>query len=194
MKIIGLTGGIGSGKTTVATMFGALGIPVYVADEAAKRLMNTSDAIRNEICKLLGKEAYEGNTLNRAWIAQQVFQDTALLEQLNQIIHPAVGADFKAWTQSLDAPYCIKEAAILFESGAYKQCDAVVVVTAPKETRLARVLKRDDTDEASIKARMAHQLSDAERVARADFVIENLDLEATKTQVEALHRKLLKMP
>tara|TARA_B100001146_G_scaffold224895_1_gene244794 strand:- start:10696 stop:11295 length:600 start_codon:yes stop_codon:yes gene_type:complete len=194
IKIIGLTGGIGSGKTTVAKMFEALEIPIYVADEAAKQLVNSSASLRKAIVGLLGANAYKNETLDRSWVAQEVFNDAEKLQQLNAIIHPAVAKDFNAWVAKQQGPYCMKEAAILFESGADKNCDAIIVVTAPESVRIARVVERDGSDEAAVRARMKHQLSDAERVSKADYVIENLHLEETKKQVEAVHRMLIKMP
>ena len=160
MKVIGLTGGIGSGKTTVAGFFKELGAPVYIADDAGKNLMITSPKVKTSIIKLLGPLAYEGKVPNRKFIASKVFGDPPKLEALNGIIHPAVAKDFEQWKAKQTAPYIIYEAAILFESGGYKKCDAVILVTAPLEKRFARLQTRDQSSSEEIEARMLHQWSD----------------------------------
>src|SRR5690554_4707355 len=143
MKIIGLTGGIGSGKTTVAIMFAELGIPVYNSDVEAKILTNTSEAIRKELILLLGDETYKNGKLDRKFLADKIFNDRVLLQKVNAIIHPKVAEHFKNWVANQSAPYVIKEAAILFESGSNVQCDLVILVTASKKERIRRVMDRD---------------------------------------------------
>lgn len=192
MKIVGLTGGIGSGKTTVAGFFKELGIPVYIADEAGKHLMKTSEAVRSHIIALLGEEAYIGDSPNRKYIAARVFTSAEKLEKLNQIIHPAVALDFENWKQEKTAPYIIYEAAILFESGGYKKCDVVILVTAPLEKRIERLQKRDQSSAEEIRARMDHQWTDDQKRKYADFEIINSDLSFLKEQVKNLHEILLK--
>jgi dephospho-CoA kinase len=190
MKIIGLTGGIGSGKTTVAHMFSELGVPIYIADVEAKRLTNTSKVIRRQLIKLLGEKAYTETGLDRKYVANKIFNDSALLQKVNKIIHPKVAAHFRKWLLKQKAAYVIKEAAILFENGSYKDCDMVLLVTAPKAIRIARVKDRDDTTKADIKQRMKNQWSDEEKQKRADIVIENIDLQTTRKTVKTIHRSL----
>ena len=191
MKIIGLTGGIGSGKTTVAAMFADLGIPIYIADQRARELTNTSDQIILGIKQLLGEQAYVDGRLDRTYVAEQVFKDKELLDALNAIIHPEVGRDFSDWCKQQQGPYVIKEAAILFESGSYVGCDRVILVTADIEKRIERIIRRDGTDREHILARMSNQWSDERKLELADFVIQNNELALTRTQVEHIHKQLL---
>lgn len=191
MKIIGLTGGIGSGKTTVAKMFAALGVPVYYADDEAKKLMNTSPIIRESLISLLGEETYKNGDLDRKFMADKIFNDKVLLEKANAIIHPRVAEHFQTWVADQDHSYVLKEAAILFESGSYKQCDQVIMVTAPKETRLLRVMKRDNASREEVEARMKNQWDDSKKIELADFILQNDQISDTQKQVEALHRQLM---
>lgn len=192
MRIIGLTGGIGSGKTTVAGFFKELGIPVYIADDAGKRLMKTSVRVKEQIIELLGSGAYKGDSPNTEYIASRVFSSAEELQQLNMIIHPAVALDFKSWLEAQTAPYVIYEAAILFESGGYKKCDEVILVTAPFEKRIARLKTRDNSSEADIEARIQHQWSDEKKRKLANHEIKNAELSSTREQVRNLHEILLK--
>ena len=189
--IVGLTGGIGSGKTTVANFFEKLGIPVYIADNEAKRLMATSPEIRSEVIQLLGSEAYTIEGLNRKYIANKVFKNKELLNELNAIVHPRVANHFMHWYKQQDSPYVIKEAAILFENGGYKECDFMVVVTAPIATRIERLKKRDQSTEEEIEDRMKAQWSDAKKISLSDFSIENVFLDDTKQKVERIHNHIL---
>ena len=191
MKTVGLTGGIGSGKTTIATMFNELGIPIYIADIEAKKLTNSSEEIKAELLKILGDKAYDEDGLNRKYVADQIFNDAELLKKVNKVIHPQVTKHFKNWAKQQSEAYCIKEAAILFENGGYKECDYTILVTAPKETRIDRILKRDDITEAEIKSRMDNQWPDEKKIELADFVIENTDIDATKEQVIKVHEYLI---
>tara|TARA_B100000795_G_scaffold168785_1_gene127180 strand:- start:17395 stop:17976 length:582 start_codon:yes stop_codon:yes gene_type:complete len=191
MKIVGLTGGIGSGKSTIAKLFYAKGIPVYIADVEAKNILSTSAQVKSKVIALLGEQAYNNAKPNRDFIAQKIFNDTTLLAQMNAIIHPKVASHFKKWVQKQTAFYCIKEAAILFENGGFKQCDATILVTAPKQVRIDRVLARDTTSIATIKARMQHQWDDKKKIPMASYVIENIALETTTIQVEEIHNLLL---
>ncbi|MGB8375513.1 MAG: dephospho-CoA kinase [Salegentibacter sp.] len=192
MKVVGLTGGIGSGKTTVANFFRELGVPVYIADDAGKRLMNSSEEIKKAIIALLGPESYKKNEPDRKFIASQVFSNKEKLEALNAIIHPAVEADFKEWRSKQRAGYVIYEAAILFEKGGYKKCDLNILVTAPMEERISRIQKRDRSNVKEITARMNNQWSDEKKRELADFTIENKNLNQTKEQVRTLHQIILK--
>lgn len=191
MKVIGLTGGMGSGKTTVANFFKELGIPVYIADEAAKSLMNTSAEVKSQIIGLLGEKAYPDGVLDRKYVADKVFNSAEKLEKLNSIVHPAVATDFENWKNSQNSPYVIYEAAILFEKGGDKKCDAVILVTAPYEERIKRIKSRDKSSEEDIQARMKHQWSDSKKRKLADFEIKNLNLQKTREQVRKLHEIIL---
>jgi dephospho-CoA kinase len=190
MKVVGLTGGIGSGKTTVAKMFEDLGVPVYIADIEAKNLSNRSKIIKRKIIELLGEKAYRENELNRLFVANKIFNDANLLEAVNKIIHPKVAAHFKKWLAKQNSTYCIKEAAILFENGGYKKCDLTILVTAPIEVRIDRVIKRDKTSRESILERISNQWSDEEKKKLADIIIENIDLSTTKKEVIRIHNSL----
>ena len=191
VKVIGLTGGIGSGKTTVAKLFKELGIAVYIADKEAKLLMKSSIKIKQKIITLLGKNAYRDRLPNKKFIAEQVFNNTPLLNELNAIIHPELAIHFKAWIKKQTGTYIIKEAAILFESGAYKTCDKIILITAPEALRIERVLQRDTTTKEAILARIKHQLSDNEKIKNAHFVINNINLEDTKKEVFKIHNTIL---
>lgn len=190
--VVGLTGGIGSGKTTVAGFFKEKGIPVYIADDAGKRLLETSAEIRGEVMTLIGSEAYTGNVPNRKHIASVVFNDSEKLEALNKIIHPAVAEDFEDWKSKQDSVYIIYEAAILFEAGGYKKCDFNILVTANKKEKLKRLQQRDNSSIEEIEARMAKQWSDDQKKKLADFEIENHDLALTRSRVDELNDILLK--
>ena len=190
-KIIGLTGGIGSGKTTVANMFFELGVPVYIADVEAKKLMNRSKIIKRKLVKLFGDDAYIDNELNKPFVSQKIFSNKDLLEKMNTIVHPKVTTHFKRWIAKQTAPYVIKEAAILFENNNYLQCDAIILVVADKETRIQRVIKRDNTSKAKVKVIMDNQWSDEKKMGLSQFVIKNVTLSNTRKEVENIHKKIL---
>lgn len=192
MKIIGLTGGIGSGKTTVSNMFKDLGIPVYIADVEAKKLMNNSKVIRRKLIELFGNQAYENNVLNRAYIASKIFNDDSYLNKMNAIIHPSVALHFKKWLKKQTSKYVIKEAAIIFEHNMQSQYDSIITVIANKDKRIDRILKRDNTTREKILAIIKHQLSDEEKAKLSDFVIINDELEHTREQVLKTHNSILK--
>lgn len=191
-KIIGLTGGIGSGKTTVANMFSKLGVPLYIADVEAKKLMNRSKVIKRKLLKLFGDKAYIDGKLNKAFIAQKIFNNKELLEKMNAIVHPKVASHFKRWLAKQSDPYVIKEAAILFENGSYLSCDAVILVIADEDVRIQRVMKRDNTTKAKVKAIINNQWSDRKKKELSQFVINNSTLADTKKEVEKIHKKILK--
>ncbi|GAA4302870.1 dephospho-CoA kinase [Aestuariibaculum suncheonense] len=191
MKVVGLTGGIGSGKTTVAKAFEALGIPVYIADLEAKKLMVTSEVIKTKLVELFGEEVYLDNELNKPFIANIIFNDKTYLQKMNAIVHPEVHKHFDAWKLKQKAPYVIKEVAILFENGGNKQCDLVITVTAPLELRIERLLKRDNTTKEKIEAIMKNQWSDEDKIALSDFVVNNVNLEKTKAQVVRIHEQIV---
>lgn len=192
MKIVGLTGGIGSGKSTVAGFFKELGVPVYIADTEAKRITNTSKIVRRKITALLGEKSYDSNGLNRPFVADKIFNDKALLNQVNNIIHPKVKQHFARWVKKQKGHYCIKEAAILFENGSYTECDYIILVTAPEPIKVERLLKRDKTTRKEIQSRMDNQWPDARKIPFASFIIENINLEDTKRQVKRIHNRILK--
>lgn len=182
-KIIGLTGGIGSGKTTIANHFKAAGVPVYIADDEARIIMDSVEII--EVVKsTFGSEIFDNAILNRQKLAQIVFSDPEKLSQLNSIIHPAVKKHFDNWVlDHEDAPFVIYEAAILFESGSYKNCDKIISVIAPIESRIERVILRDNTTRQNVLNRINAQWSDEQRISKSDFVIENVDSEIAKSKV-----------
>ncbi|RZK10998.1 MAG: dephospho-CoA kinase [Flavobacterium sp.] len=192
-KIIGLTGGIGSGKTTVARHFEKLGVPVYIADTEAKNIMDfpeTIHSIKNEF----GDIIFEDGILLREKLAKIVFDNPEKLQKLNGIIHPLVKKHFQEWIESNEASnFVIKETAILFESGSYIDCDKIIAVVAPLDVRIKRVLERDDSDYESVMKRVRNQWTDEMRIAKSDFIIENIDLENTINQVNILYKELKNM-
>ena len=193
MITVGLTGGIGSGKSTVAEMFRELGVPVYDSDEEAKHLMATSEDIKQQIVALFGKEAYLDEELNRKHIASKVFSDRGKLEELNSIIHPAVRTHFIEWRKGQTAPYVVQESALIFESGIQSMYDFVVLVTAPLDIRIKRVMERDDVAMEKVQDRIENQMGDHEKISLADFMVENVDLETTRKKVTELHNTLSKL-
>ncbi len=192
MKIIGLTGGIGSGKTTVTKMFKGLGIPVYIADIEAKKLTNSSDIIQKKIIDVLGEKAYVNGKLNNKYVAELIFNDVNLLKKINNIIHPKVAEHFNKWAIEQDAPYIIKETAILYENDGYKSCDFTILITAPLDVRIDRVLKRDSITKDEILDRIKNQWTDNEKRKFANFIIENIHLDTTLKTVKRIHLNLLK--
>lgn len=192
---IGVTGGIGSGKTTVCRIFETLGIPIYYADDRAKAIMIENKELIKTIKKIFGKEAYhKDGTLNRTHIAGIAFANKGKLALLNAAVHPAVAEDGKNWhRKQRRVPYTVKEAALLFEAGSYKQLDYVITVTAPEEIRIQRVINRDKTTKKQVKARIDKQMPEEEKVKLSDFVIDNDGEQALIPQVVAIHRKLLEL-
>lgn len=191
-KIIGLTGGIGSGKTTIANYFKSFGIPVYIADDEARKIMQSAQ-ILEAIKKVFGETVFENDKLNREELAKIVFNSPEKLEKLNKIVHPAVKKHFEHWLlQHTAAPYVIYEGAILFESGSYKNCDLVITVTAPVESRIQRVVERDKTTRELVLKRINAQWTDEQRISKSDFVIENTSIETTKLEVVKI-LKILKI-
>lgn len=184
---IGITGGIGSGKSTICRAFSVLGVAVYDSDSRARRLMHTNPEVVAAILKLFGDNAYIQGVLNRSYIAEQVFHQPDLREKLNHIVHPAVAKDFDTWAECQQGHYVIEEAAILFESGAYRNMDAVVTVSTPEEQRIRRTCLRDNTDEQSVRQRIAAQMSEEERIDRADYVIVSDDRTPVLPQILKLH-------
>lgn len=189
-KVIGLTGGIGSGKTTVLKMFQKKGAAIYVADVEAKKLMTENEELKKEIIDLLGKSSYKNNQLNRKFIAKQVFENSEKLKKLNALVHPKVRQDFLSFLKKTTVDILVYEAAILFESGANTYCDFVVTVTANEEQRIQRVILRDKIDRNSVIRRIKNQISDEEKIKKSDFVIYNNNLFDTQKQVEEIMQKI----
>ncbi len=194
---VGITGGMGSGKTTVCKMFEALGIPVYNSDERAKHLMNHEHFLIDQIKKYFGEEAYRDGTLNRKLLADRVFNDKSLLTQLNALVHPVVFRDTERWLKEQvekKVPYTLREAALLVETGSYKMLDKLIVVTAPVSKRMERITKRDNVSKTDIQARMNNQLEESEKIKLADYVITNdKDIAHLEAQVIKIHHELLKL-
>lgn len=187
MKIVGLTGGIGSGKSTAARMFADLGVPVYNSDLEAKQLMHTSINVKEQIINLLGKDTYVNNVLNREYIAQKVFADASLLKRLNNIVHPAVRKHFLEWTKKQKTPYVIQESAIIFENENQDFYDYIILVTAPLEVKIDRILKRDNTTREKILSRMDNQWTDEKKEKMSDFKLINEDIVKLRLKIKEIH-------
>ena len=191
MLLVGLTGGIGSGKSTAAKIFKLLGIPVYIADVEAKRLINTNEQIRSAFIERYGSDIYlpEG-TINKAKLGNIIFTQKEELQFVNATVHPIVKKDFKEWAARQDAPYVIEEAAILFESGSHKVMDVVITVTAPEHERIMRVRKRDNLTEEQIKSRINNQFPEEDKIRLSDFVIHNDDNKLIIPQIIEIDKKI----
>lgn len=193
MKKVGITGGIGSGKSLVSRIFHVLGVPVYDADSRARWLTNNSPAVVSAVKALLGEDAYVNGQLNRPKVASLVFPNPDLLTQLNHIVHPAVGADFTQWCIEQEYPYVLKEAALMFESGSHRSLDSVIHVTAPQELRIRRVLSRDPhRTEEEVRNIIARQMSPEDMAAKSDFQIVNDESTMLIPQVLDLHAAFTK--
>jgi dephospho-CoA kinase len=192
MLRIGLTGGIGSGKSTVARIFEVLGIPVYDADSASKKLMTENKDLKKGIKNGFGEEAYANGILNRKYLAEQVFNDPGKMALLNSLVHPATIKDAEEWMKKQKTPYLIKEAALIFESGSQKQLDFVIGVKAPMALRLQRIIQRDHVSVTQVKARMDMQMDEAIKMRLCKYVIVNDEQQLLIPQVLELHEKFLK--
>jgi len=191
MYNVGLTGGIGSGKTLVGNIFSTFGIPVFCADEKAKELYDTNEIVRTELIKLLGSDIYIENKLQRKRMAQKIFSNPELLQKVNNLVHPILCEQFLQFSAQQQSPYVLLEAAILFESKLDKQMQKIITVTASETTRLKRVAQRDKTSEEAIRERMRHQWTDEQRAAVADFIITNDEQQALLPQIIKIHEQLL---
>ncbi len=190
-KIIGLTGGIGSGKSTLARYIAAKGIPVYIADDEAKKVLNQPETVQ-AILATFGDFVKNETGIDKLKLAQLVFESPEKLQQLNAIIHPKVKDHFEQWLQQHKADaIVVKEAAILFESGSYKNCDKVILIVAPEKIRIQRVVHRDATNEADVKSRIKNQWNDQQRMALSDYVVTNESLEDAKEQLDKILKELL---
>ncbi len=192
MKIIGLTGGIGSGKTTIAKMFEKLGVPVYYADDEAKKLMNSNRKIHKELVQVFGEEAFKDGELNRAFIANVIFNDENKLNRINAIVHPEVERHFKKWVSNKSSKYVIQENALIFESGAQDRFDKIITITAPIHVRINRVKNRDSVSKEKVLERMHNQLDDSYKIKNSFFSINNIDLEASRREVNRINEFLIK--
>src|SRR6187399_601950 len=188
---VGLTGGIGSGKSTVAQIFEVLGIPVYYADIAAKRIMNEDEELRSAITNIFGEQAYANKILNRKYISSIVFSDPAKLQQLNALVHPATKKDGEAWMQQQTSPYAIHEAALIFEAKVSDRLEIVIGVSSPIELRIKRAMDRDKVSREEVLKRMDHQLDEDVKMSKCDLVLINDDQQLLIPQVLDLHEKLI---
>ncbi|MEO6733074.1 MAG: dephospho-CoA kinase [Ferruginibacter sp.] len=190
---VGLTGGMGSGKSVIAAIFELLGIPVYYADDAAKRLMNQESTLKTQLIEKFGPAIYQEGILNRQYLSSMVFNNEEQLAVLNSIVHPATIKDGEEWMQLQTTSYAVKEAALIFESGAHKHLDYVVGVYAPEPLRMLRVIKRNHISREDVKARMEKQMDDAIKMRLCDYVITNDEQELVIPQVIKLHETFLAM-
>ena len=194
MTTVGLTGGIGSGKTTIANLLATeFAIPIYIADTKAKELIAQDTHLQQEIKALLGEEAFVEGKYNTAFVASIVFSTPEKLQALNQLIHPYVQQDFARWREEQHSPYVIKESAILFESGSYKDCDYIITVTAPLEERIRRVMLRDKIDRKTVEKRIKNQWNDENRIKLSTFVVDNRDFGRNLDKIQTIHCKIMEM-
>ena len=192
MTKVGVTGGIGSGKTLICQVFEKLGAPVFYADEEAKRLLNDDPQVRDAVIEYFGREIYDDQGIKKALLASKIFNSREALRKINNIVHPAVRRLFLKWTEARESvfPYAIEEAALLFESGFYKDLDFNILVYAPEELRIERVMQRDNTNREHIKARMKHQMKDEEKIPGVEAVIYNDDSQMVIPQILDIHKQL----
>ena len=191
---VGLTGGIGSGKTTIANLFATeFAIPIYIADTKAKELIAQDTHLQQEIKVLLGEDAFVEGKYNTAFVASIVFSTPEKLQALNQLIHPYVQQDFARWREEQHSPYVIKESAILFESGSYKDCDYIITVTAPLEERIRRVMLRDKIDRKTVEKRIKNQWNDENRIKLSTFILDNGDFGRNLDKIQTIHCKIMEM-
>lgn len=193
MIIIGLTGGIGSGKSTIAKMFEKLGIPIYFSDDEAKRIMTTSSIVKNKLKQEFGDESYINDQLNRPYISNIVFHNKKALLKLNAIVHPMVKNHFKKWVELQNTPYIIQEHPLLFENNSQKDYDAIIFVSAPIDLRLSRTVSRDNSTIKKVVARMKNQMDDQFKIENSDFIIQNINLAWSEVQVFLVHKEILKL-
>ena len=191
MKHYALTGGIGSGKSTVLKLFNELGVPNFAADDSAKKAMEQDASIQQQIVKIFGEASYIKGKLNRSFIAQKVFGNQEKLQQLNAVVHPAARAAYVNWQQKQDAPYTIYEFPLVFELGEQDRFDGVILVVSPESLRIQRVKKRDNISENAIGKRIIHQWTDEQKQPLADMVIHNDIMDETVSQVHKLHLQLM---
>ncbi|MFO7573882.1 MAG: dephospho-CoA kinase [Bacteroidales bacterium] len=189
---VGVSGGIGSGKSSVCKVFGTLGIPVFEADEEARKITESDEGVKKSLCEIAGTDLYISGSLDRKLLASLIFNNRSMLKEVNRLVHPMVFQAFGEWAGKQDAPYVIMEAAILFESGAYNLVDKTIVVTAPDEERLERVSSRSGMTISEVSERMRNQHSQDELAGRADYVIKNGDKDLILPAIIEIHKDLLK--
>ena len=190
MKKIAVTGGIGSGKSTVCNVFEQLGFPVFYSDIEAKNILNENNIVKTQIIDLLGEEAYQNNELNRTYIASKIFNDPSLKEKMNSIVHPAVRLAFENWAAIQKSNIVFNEAAILFETGAYRNFDSTILVTSPENLKIKRIIARDKCTEQEAKLRIKNQWADDEKIKLADFVVKNDESEPLLKQIQDLLKNI----
>lgn len=193
MKHYALTGGIGSGKSTVLTLFSELGVPTFAADDSAKMAMEQDVDIKAKITALFGEASYAKGKLNRPFIAEQVFDNKEKLQQLNALVHPAARAAYSNWQQAQDAPYTVYEFPLVFELGEQERFDGVILVISPEASRIQRVENRDGVTEEAIRKRMMHQWTDEQKQPLTDMLIHNNSIDETADQVHKLHLQLMRV-
>ena len=191
MIVLGITGGIGSGKTTVCDMFSSIGVPVYNADIEAKKIMESSEDVKSKICLKFGDKAYVGGNLNKNFISEKIFKDKSLLKEINNIVHPEVYLHFTEWQSSQKSLYVVKEVAILFELKTENEFNFILTVTSPEETRIQRIIKRDGKSKELVRSIIDNQLKDSEKIRKSDFVIVNICMEKTLKNVYDIHEKII---
>lgn len=190
---VGITGGIGAGKSFVCKRFAAMGFPVFDCDKESKLLMNTHQVVRFRLTELLGQECYQNDTLNRAFVAEKIFNNPTLKQQVEAIVHPVVAEQFSQWASEQNAPIVLVESAILYESGFDKQVDKVIVVDANTETRIERTMKRDACSKEQAEQRINAQMSNQEKIKKADYIIQNNPGSDINSQLFELMKKLYKL-
>ena len=188
---LGITGGIGSGKTSVCRVFNILGIPVFSADQEAREIMETEDGIIRRVNSITGRDLYSGGSLDRKELATLIFNDPALLKKVNSLVHPVVIDHFLRWEKLQSSHYVIMEAAILFESGASKYVDKIAVIIAPPEERLERVIQRSNFTKEQVLERMRNQMEDEERIKLSDYVINNSENDMIIPEILKIHEDIL---
>ncbi|MBK9391076.1 MAG: dephospho-CoA kinase [Bacteroidetes bacterium] len=193
VRKLGITGGIGSGKTTVGRVFNVLGIPVFSADAEAREVMDIDTSVILRINTIAGKNLYESGSLDRAELARLIFNNTRLLEKVNTLVHPVVFSRFREWEKKQDSSYVIMEAAILFESGAFKTMDRIITVIAPMEQRVNRVIHRNNLSREQVIERMRNQMDDSERIKGSDYIISNSENDMVIPAVLRIHEDIMKL-
>ncbi|MBT6567979.1 MAG: dephospho-CoA kinase [Flavobacteriales bacterium] len=191
MKIVGLTGGIGSGKSKALTFFKNKGIPCYQADLAGHKVLNENPEVKAKVKAYFGSEIYTSKGLDRKALGKQVFNNQEALQFLNGIVHPAVRLDFQNFIEEQQAPFIVSEVAILFENGGEKRYDKIILLTAPEALRIERVMARDGVSETEVRQRMQNQWTDAQKIPLADYVIDNTDWTTTENELERVYKELL---
>jgi dephospho-CoA kinase len=191
MYKVGITGGIGSGKSTVAKIFEVLGIPVYYADDEAKKIMETNAEVRQKLITAFGSDCYNQQGLNRQYLRQLIFNDSNNSQKINAIVHPITIAQADTWLQQQNTPYALKEAALIFESNAHQHLDFIIGVAAPQALRIKRVMQRDGISEEEVLARMQKQMNEDEKMSKCDAIINNDDTILLIPQVMELHNRLI---